>query len=295
MINWNEFEVEKVINEETKFKHLCLKIKSKRSDDCAVILLDRIPFNSSDSLERLTEDFESIDQNDIYYRFKSSKRATEGKMIFPATAAHIKKYSQQTRRIVLETPEMHQTITRPHFRMLRESGQIGWIENILKDQSEMHRRIVDKKSPETGFIILPDYKWTDESNLSALYLLIIPRRTDLWSIRDLTGEHLPLLTDIRKELIESALIRYKYPDSSALLYHHLRVYFHYPPTYPHLHIHVTLADAQTSCAAGQAVLLDEVIDNLRNISSEYYKSIRTLSMEFGEQHELYQNLQHEKV
>lgn len=290
MINWSDFSVEKVINEDTKSKSLALKIKSKTTDKCGLLLLDRSPFNSADSLEKLAENFESIDQNDIYYRFAAPARSTECKVILPATEAHFKKYSQQSRRIILETPEMHQTITRPHFEMLRKSGQIGWIDNILADQSEMERRLVDKKCPETGFIILPDYKWVDEGNLGGLYLLIIPRRTDLWSIRDLTGEHLGLLMDIRKELIETALPKFKYPDGSPLPYHHLRVYFHYPPTYPHLHIHVTLASAQASCAAGQAVLLDEVIDNLKGVSSDYYKSLRTLPMEFGDQHELYHKL-----
>ena len=290
MMNWNDFVIEKVINEDTKLKHLALKVKRKESNESAVVLLDRIPFNPADSLETLTKGFESVDQNDIYYRFIAPQRSTECKMIFPATEAHLKKYSQQSRRIIKETPEMHQRITRPHFKMLRESGQIEWIENILADQSEMERRLVDKKCPETGFLILPDYKWIDESNLSGFYLLVIPRRKDLWSLRDLTGDHLPLLMDIRKELIENALKKYKYPDGSPIEYDHLRVYFHYPPTYPHLHIHVTLADSQTSCAAGQAVLLDEVIDNLANVSPNYYNSIRTLSMEFGEQHELYHKL-----
>lgn len=298
VVDWNDFEIEKVINEDTKTKHLALKANSKQTGSNAVILLDRIPFNPADSLEKLTNGFIPIDQNDIYHRFLNPQ--TECKLIFPATEAHLKKYSRQSKRIIQETPEMHEKITKPHFKLLRESGQIDWIENILADQSEMERRLVDKKCKSTGFIILPDYKWIDENNLSGFYLLIIPRRNDLWSIRDLSShQDLSLLLEMRKELIETVLPKYKYSkdgdghrDGSPLLYEHLRVYFHYPPTYPHLHIHVTLAaSTQNSCAVvGGAVLLDEVIDNLSMVSLDYYKKTRTLSMEFGEQHELYQQL-----
>lgn len=298
-MNWNDFVLEKVINEDSRSKHLALILKSSKNDtESAVVLLNKLPFNPADSLEKLTSGLEAIDVNDIYHRFMSMEMGIECKVIYPATAAHIKKYSEQGKRIIQETPEMHRSITRPHFQQLREAGQISWIENILCDESEMERRIIDKKCPENGYIILPDYKWTDETNLSGLYLLVILRRNDLWSVRDLTADHLLLLKNIRKDLMEEifseAKAKYKYPDGRPVLYDHLRVYFHYPPTYPHLHIHVTLASSQTACAAGQAILLDEVIDNLQIVSSDYYKNVRTLSMEFGDQHELYFKLKSHK-
>jgi m7GpppX diphosphatase len=293
-MNFKDFELVKIINEDGLSKHLALHLKKTETED-AVLLLNKLPFNSAESLEKLLFGLEPIDTNDIYHRFIDKVRGVECKVIYPATPAHIKKYSDQSRRIIRETPVIHKSITRPHFQQLRESGQVSWIDNIIKDESELDRRIIDKKCPQTGFIILPDYKWTDESNLSGLYLLVIPRRDGLWSVRDLTGEHVPLLKEIKRVLKEEIFSeikhKYNYPDGSAVLYSHLRVYFHYPPTYPHLHLHVTLASSsQSSCSAGQAILLDEVIDNLENVSSDYYKNIRTLSMEFGDQHELYRKL-----
>ena len=291
-MNFKDFELEKIINEDSRNKHLALHLKKEKVD--AVVLLNKLPFNPADSLDQLVSGLEALDTNDIYHRFINQEKGVECKVIYPATAAHIKKYSEQGRRIIPETPEMHQSITRPHFQQLHDTGQVSWIDNIINDESELERRIVDKKCPQNGFIILPDYKWTDESNLSGLYLLVIPRRKDLWSVRDLTAEHLPLLKEMRKDLMDQIFSedkhKYQYPNGTAILYNHLRVYFHYPPTYPHLHIHVTLASSQSSCAAGQAILLDEVIDNLESVSSDYYKNIRTLSMEFGDQHELYSKL-----
>lgn len=292
-MNFEDFELEKVINNDSRSKHLALHLKTADSKD-AVVLLNKLPFNPADSVEKLTSGLEAIDTNDIYHRFINNKKGVECKVIFPATSAHIKKYSEQSRRIIRETAEMHKSITRPYFQKLREAGQTSWIDNIIRDESELERRIIDKKCSETGYIILPDYKWTDETNLTGLYLLVIPRRNDLWSVRDLTSEHLKILKDIRKDLMEEIFSetkhKYKYSDGSPVLYDHLRVYFHYPPTYPHLHIHVTLASSQNSCSAGQAILLDEIIDNLELVSSDYYKNIRTLSMEFGDQHELYHKL-----
>lgn len=288
-MNWEEFKIEKVIKEETRSKHLALHLKHLKNSSNAIVLLDKTPFNSAESFETILEELEAVDTNDIYHRFINHAKGIECKAIYPSTESHLKKYSEQSKRIVLETPEMHSRITRPYYESLRKSGQISWIDNILADQSEMERRIIDKKCPLNGFILLPDYKWTDESNLISFYLLVIVRRKDLWSLRDLTADHLPILKDIRKE-IEESVTRYKYPDGSPLLYNHLRVYFHYPPTYPHLHIHINLASAQTSSSVGQAVLLDEVIDNLQNVASAYYRSVRTLVMEFGENHELYMKL-----
>lgn len=290
-MDWSQFNLKAVINEDTRTKHLALHLKS--NENSGVILLNKLPFNPAESLDQLVSGLVSVDSNDIYHRFIDEAKGVECKLIYPATTAHIKKYSEQSRRVILETPEMHRRITRPHFQSLRESGQIGWIENILADESEMERRLIDTKDTNSGFILLPDYKWTDESNISGLYLLAIPRRTDLWSVRDLDGECLPLLKDIRegiKSVFSLEEANYKYPDGLPVLYNHLRVYFHYPPTYPHLHIHITPASSQSACAAGQAILLDEVIDNLESVASDYYTNKRTISMEFGDQHDLFLKL-----
>lgn len=286
---WGKFEITKIINEDARSKHLAVLLRDGKDE--AVALFDKLPFNPvQESLKELVSTLKPIDVNDIYHRFIDPVGGFQCKLIFPASAAHIKKYSNQERRIISETPAMHRSITRPYFDSLRSTGQIDWIENILNDTSETERRLIDKKCPESGFILLPDYKWTEEDNLAALYLLVIVRQRDLWSVRDLDGSHLPLLKEIRDDL-KKAINRYKYPDGSSVEYEHLRVFFHYPPTYPHLHIHVTLASSTGSaCSVGQAILLDEVIDNLENVSSKYYSELRNLPMEFGEKHELYARL-----
>lgn len=302
-MDWSKFNLLSIINEDTKSKHLALHLQHIDTCDNGVVLLNKLPFNPAESFNRLVDGLVAVDSNDIYHRFINEPAGIECKLIYPATPSHINKYSQQSRRLILETPALHSLVTRPHFEMLRESGQTAWIQNILDDKSEMERRLIDNKieadcDSGRGFVLLPDYKWTDESNISGLYLLAIPRRNDLWSVRDLDGDCLPLLNDIRdgiKSLFPTSSTtdfkaKYKYPDGTAVLYNHLRIYFHYPPTYSHLHIHITHASSQSSCAAGQAILLDEVIDNLENVSSDYYKCKRSIPMEFGDQNELFLKL-----
>ena len=303
-LDLNDFEMEKVINEDAGSKHLALHLKKTKTNNKnessnvnAILLLKKLPFNSIKPLSYQISNLKSLDSNDIYHRFIDHDRGIEAKLIYPASEAHLKKYTEQHRTIIVETPEMHAEITRPHFEFLRSANQTNWIDNILANTSETKRRLYDNQCSNSGFVILPDYKWTDESNLNGFYLLVIPRRKDLWSVRDLTGEHLDLLENIRNELVKMfngphSKKRFTFSDNSPITYNHLRIFFHYPPTYPHLHIHVTLAAASSyaACAAGQAILLDEVIDNLKMVSSNYYCKLRTLPMEFGAEHELYLKL-----
>ena len=291
----NVFKLERVLNEDSRSKsiNLCLQ----NGEEKAVALLEKLPFDANSVLAELHgSERELIDSNDIYHRLLYRSAGFECKLIYPATSAHIAKYSEQQRKMIIETPEMHQTVTRPFFEELRLAGQVAWIQNILEDKSETERRLFDSKCPENGFIILPDYKWVDESNVNALYLLVIVRRNDLWSVRDLGANELPLLQAIRQEIkniFAPSLARYRFPDGSPVLYEHLRIFFHYPPTYPHLHIHIVLAGSSAmsaGAAVGQAILLDDVIENIQSIDSEYYRSKRNLNMQFGVKHELYERL-----
>ncbi len=49
--------------------------------------------------------------------------------------------------------------------------------------------------PDIGFILLPDMKW-DRKQVEDLYLVAIVHKHGIRSIRDLTEQHLPLLSNI---------------------------------------------------------------------------------------------------
>lgn len=67
--------------------------------------------------------------------------------------------------------------------------------NILDGKAETDRVVYSDPDPLTGFVLLPDMKW-DRSDLQNLYMLAIVCRRDLFSLRDLATEHLPLLKNI---------------------------------------------------------------------------------------------------
>ena len=68
----------------------------------------------------------------------------------------------------------------------------------------------------------------------------------------------------------------------------LRVFLHYQPSYYHFHLHIVnvqhpgLGDG---IAIGKAILLDDVIDNLK-LDGQYYT--KTIGFVLGENHELWQ-------
>ncbi len=51
----------------------------------------------------------------------------------------------------------------------------------------------------------------------------------------------------------------------------IRTYLHYPPSYYHLHVHFThLSYEAPKTTIGQSHLLEDVIDNIENVSGSYY-------------------------
>lgn len=73
-----------------------------------------------------------------------------------------------------------------------------WVYNILEHKTEVDRIVYEDEDPETGFVLLPDLKW-DGKQVENLYLLALIHPHGIKSLRDLTGEHLPLLINIKQK------------------------------------------------------------------------------------------------
>ena len=76
-----------------------------------------------------------------------------------------------------------------------DSPCLQWVYNILDGKAEADRLIYSDPDPQNGFIMAPDMKW-DQKDLQNLYLLAIIRRRGVYSMRELTGDHLPLLKNV---------------------------------------------------------------------------------------------------
>lgn len=260
----------------------------------AVLLVSRQGFDDAEGVVRLIQN--GLDRvrliltahNDIYYYYQLSDEEGSGNseaivcrltVIYPATKRHVQKYTQQERRIVLETPRMYEEIT---ASFIERNVPVDWVLNIVQVKSVPETETAYYETND--FVILADSKW-DRVSLSSLYLLAITRSDDLRSLRDLSIENLPLLKDI---LTSSQRV---VKEQFGLDASQLRIFLHYQPTYYHLHVHIVHVDYEMpGCSVGAAHLLTDVIDNIENICSYYYQ-MRTLPCTLGVDQELYQLFQ----
>lgn len=254
--------------------------------------LDTIETGLSHAFSRI----ESIGQNDIYtwvfgWQAASKNEQADVKMtlICPATDELIAKYSTPERRMVLETPHMYRTVTKPWIDMLPTS-KTAWVRNILQGISEQESILYNDDDPKAGFILLPDMKW-DRRSLSSLYLVAIVRDESLKTLRDLRKEHIPLLRNIQTAGAQIARDTFGLPpastDGSATP---LRCFLHYMPTYFHLHVHLLSANftSHPGALVGQAHLLEDVI-SLLELGVSF--SDRTLGYAMADGHPLLHALQ----
>lgn len=166
--------------------------------------------------------------------------------------------------IYIETADIYNKITEPSIASIDKK----WIYNIIDGKKEQQRIIFQTDD----FVILPDTSWVTWSNsgtsdVDDLYLLLIVKQKDIRSIRDLTGEHIPLLERMLKSLDNIENI-YKIPSCV------LRTYFHYKPSTWHLHLHINNINSNKlySYSVERCHSLINVINNLK-FDTDYYKKV----------------------
>ncbi|CEG35631.1 scavenger mrna-decapping enzyme [Plasmopara halstedii] len=229
-------------------------------------------------------------KNDIYSTFEGdvSRNVKPYKinLIYPATERHVLKHTDQSYHMVVETKEAYRMITKAYIESI-PADNVEWVYNILDHKSETERIVYEDSHPCTGFVLLPDFKWSDPSKLESLYCLAIVRDRSLRSLRDLSGSNLKLLRNIRNAGLEVLREKFGVNPSS------IRMYLHYQPTYYHLHVHFSHVKMTQGTLVGKAVLLEDVIYNL-SVNSDHYKNA-TLSFVIGElQHKQLFELYREK-
>ncbi|CAD6884692.1 unnamed protein product [Tilletia laevis] len=263
--------------------------------------------STADSKDEAFARLSSLGQNDVYTWLvgwlrppsdsadgTASDRGADVKMtlIRPVTETHILKYSAQDKYLFRETPEVYEGVVKPWIRS-QPASRINWVYNILDKLKEKDSIIYEEPSPESGFIIVPDLKW-DQQTLSSLYLVAIVHNRSLRSLRDLRREHVPMLRAIGHAAERVAKDRYGVKPGMGGGSSSVRCFLHYQPTYYHLHVHILHAShvSYTGAIVGQAHLLDDVID-LLELGVDFGK--RTLTYALGERHELWGVLADAKV
>lgn len=207
------------------------------------------------------EEIKLIEKNDVYSwalatvtQNLEDSPAAKIDVIWPATETHIAKYRPSPPRLVTESPEMYEKVVKPYIETM-VGDRLEWVRGILFRGAEADRVLIRDTDPETGFVLLPNSKW-DGHSLDSLYLLVLVGREDLRTIRDLTTDHLPLLENIRTKV--HAFVKERFGLESS----QVKLYFHYQPSYYHLHVHVANIGLDQN-DFGRSILLDNVVDTIK--------------------------------
>jgi len=159
------------------------------------------------------------------------------------------------------------------------------IRNIFNGKAEQSSIL--HMSPQ--FLLAPDMKWLPPTpsnpSLDKLYLLAISRpEMGIRSLRDIRGEHIPLLEEIRKVGVRAAS-EYGLKGEGRL-----RMLVHYQPSYYYFHVHILNSNYHglPGMNVGQAYLLDDIISLLK-IDGEMFAKL-TITYGLGEQHALLEKI-----
>lgn len=276
----------------------------------ALLILERAPFSTypdqiSQTIRKLSN-VKSLGTNDIYYWYVAGTSSylddinvdtsqyphdLKVNLIYPCTEQHIKKYSRQVPRIVVETPEIYREKVLPYIIRQRELDTLIWIWNIIEGKTEVNdvifRTPIGQEADE-GFLLLPDLNW-DRSTKENLHLLALPERRDIWSIRDLKKKHLSWLRIMRQNLLEATVRTYNWLEADQV-----KMYVHYQPTYYHFHIHIVhvAMDVGKTMAVGKAIGLELIIEILEFMNGDQEQGIEQMTLHYtvGEASELWQKV-----
>lgn len=177
-------------------------------------------------------------------------------VVHPASDEDVSKYIKVRKRFT-ETAAMHFNVIRPKI----ENQDITWIRNILDGKKEQEHIVYS----DDDFVFMPDIKWDREDPFGAYYLAIV-RDINLKSIRDLGPQHMALLDKIRTVGLQ------KMKELHGFNPEDVRMYFHYYPSFWHLHVHFNLCRKRyAGVNVDNCHLLNTVMNNIKMVPDYYQK------------------------
>lgn len=225
----------------------------KEDDEYCIKIMKMKPTNKNIKL------IKNIVTNDRYSKYigKCNDAECEVTSIKPASEEDIKKYMYKKIIKVKETYNEYMTNVKPIMHK-----NVKWIDNIL-DKSVSSENILYENQ---YCVFCPDLKW-DRKNMDNFYGLIIMKNNDICCLRDLDGEHVNMLEYIREDILGFIKKTYDIDEED------IRMYFHYPPSFWHLHIHVNLVkNKHEGLSPDFCWNLWDVIQNLK-LDEDYFKKI----------------------
>ncbi|KAM3728097.1 m7GpppX diphosphatase [Dirofilaria immitis] len=274
LINMEAFRFKEILAEDSARKVAFVLLDVNNSNNQAILIAERIPFpvNEQDWNTIVSQcSLKTLLTNDVYSSYvlipPEKFAGIKTTLINPCTEKHISKYRDQKRYVIHETSTDYKSITLPYLE--EHQFTLKWIFNLLEHKVEVDRIIFDDTDPQNGFILAPDLKW-DGENLANLYVLAIIRRKGIKSIRDLTANDLPLLENICQKSYMA--IKEKYGVDKQ----QIRAYFHYQPSFYHLHVHfIHVSYDAPGSGVAMAYLLEDVINSIKLVPDYYQRSTLT--------------------
>lgn len=270
----SEFKYEETLSDDPTLKQTAL-LGRFEGQPCVVILTrNHIPPVVSTPGGRLpVEHFKCLDSNDVFtWGLVEVPGGAKVDIINPASEYLIEKHRSKPKRVVTETPDLYKRVVKPYIATMHDSHD--WVRQILYHGAEADSVLYR----DDDFVLIPNWKW-DRKTMSALYLLAIVKRDDLASIRDLKSDDIPFLEHTKNQILKVVGKKYGLEPSQV------KLYFHYQPSYYHLHIHVAYVGLEQS-DFGRSILFDNVLDIVRMQGMEH----ATLSYIVSEGHKLWQLL-----
>ncbi|KAK1543826.1 scavenger mRNA decapping enzyme [Colletotrichum paranaense] len=294
-----KFKLDRVLNQDQAGRRTSLL--GTIDSNPALLILERAPFPADPSYLAATpttlSSITNLGANDIYHWYLANTSSTSTdtsladlkiNLIYPCTAAHIKKYSKQGVRFVTETPELYASHIRPYMQRKRGDGRLDWVFNIIEGRTEVEDVIYRTQlgtQGDEGFLLIPDLNW-DRKTIEGLHLLALVERRDIWSLRDLRKKHIPWLQHMKAKLLAATVKQY--PDIEI---DQLKLYVHYQPTYYHFHIHIVHVqlEAGATQAVGKAVGLDSIVETLEIMKGDEEAGMDGIALSYtlGEASELW--------
>jgi len=269
MEDWNKnVKLLRILNDdhESKFAAIEGEVEENEGEKkSAVLIFEKTPFHYDDLVKLMKDNeqkFKTDFINDVYHKYTIEARSAcndiKLQFVYPATPLHIKKYSKKEFRLISETYHRYKTIVRPYIEEKQLDPQ--WVYNIIDGKSERDRILLETEQ----FIVLPDIMW-DGKAIESLHTLALVKPHHIGSIRDLKAEHIPMLESVLEKTTD--FISSKHGISPK----QIRAFFHYPPTFYHLHVHFTTIHNRTcGCEVERAHLIQDVIDNIK-LQNDYYQ------------------------
>lgn len=227
------FKFQKLLNQDQGGRRTVLQ--GTIGGEPALLLAERAAFSNDESylssFSRLITHVKNLGANDIYHWYMANSLPDgtldqptppdlKVNLIYPCKDSHIRKYSFQQARVVLETPEVYARYVRPYMQSYREEGKLNWVFNILEGRKEQENVLYrsEEADPKDDFLLLPDLNW-DRTTIGGLHLLALVERRDIWSVRDLKKKDVPWLRHLRSTLTKAVEGLYEGVENDMLKFY----------------------------------------------------------------------------